>query len=58
MNSDLAKEKIYPKTQQKQITAWLGIRNDSAHAHYDKYSEEEVKIMVMGLQDFFLRYPA
>ena len=58
MNSDLTKENIYSKTQQKQVTAWLGIRNDAAHGNYDKYTKEEVKFMLIGLRDFFVRYPA
>ena len=58
MNSDLTKEGVYPKTQQKQVTAWLGIRNDAAHGHYDKYTNDQVNLMLIGLTDFFVRYPA
>ena len=58
MNADLTKTGTYLKTQQKQVTAWLGIRNDAAHGHYDNYTKEEVKNMLSGLTDFFVNYPA
>ncbi len=58
MNADLTKAEIFSKTQQKQVTAWLGIRNDAAHGHYDNYTKEEVKNMLSGLTDFFVNYPA
>ncbi len=58
MNSELTKEGVYSKSQQKQITAWLGIRNDAAHGHHDKYNKEQVKFIILGLRDFFVRDPA
>ncbi len=57
MNSDLKGENVYSKTQMKQVTAWLGIRNDAAHGNYNNYSEEEVKIMIIGLRNFFKMFP-
>ena len=57
LNSDLARQNIYTKSEQKQVTAWLGIRNDAAHGNYGKYSDEEVKLLIMGLRDFFIRNP-
>src|SRR5438270_2923905 len=40
LNNDLAK--VYGKGEQKQITAWLDLRNDAAHAHYDNYDQRQV----------------
>ncbi len=57
MNSDLYKQNIYSKLEQKQITAWLDIRNNAAHAHYDRYNEKQVELLIMGLKDFFIRFP-
>src|SRR5207249_2039353 len=37
INSELAKAGVYGKNEQKQITAWAGIRNDAAHARYQNY---------------------
>jgi hypothetical protein len=39
LNSELAKANVYGKNDQKQITAWCGIRNSAAHAHYDEFDD-------------------
>ena len=54
MNTDLAKGNIYSSAYQKQVTAWLDIRNSAAHGHYAKYSEQEVKLMLDGIRQFIL----
>lgn len=56
MNSDLYKQNIYSKLELKQVTTWLEIRNNAAHAHYDKYNEKQVELLIMGLKDFFIRF--
>jgi hypothetical protein len=58
MNSDLAKAGAYGKNEQKQVTAWAGLRNDAAHGNYAKYAIEEIRVMIMGLRDFITRNPA
>lgn len=56
MNSDLAKVECYPSTYQKQITAWLDLRNSAAHGKYENYTVEEVRLMISGLRNFLLTY--
>ncbi len=58
VNADLARNNIYTKSEQKQVTAWLGIRNDAAHGNYQNYTKNEVKLLILGLRDFFIRNPA
>lgn len=58
LNSDLAKEGVYNKTFQKQITAWLDLRNNAAHGKYDQYNDTEVKLMISGILNFIQIYPA
>ncbi|MCK4600394.1 hypothetical protein KAU37_11350 [Candidatus Bipolaricaulota bacterium] len=58
MNQDLAKEGVLGKGDKKSVTAWLDIRNNAAHGNFDKYSAEQVKVMIMGVRDFILRMPA
>lgn len=58
MNADLTKVDAYSILNQKQITAWLAIRNNSAHGKYDEYTEQEVKFMLLGIQNFILMNPA
>jgi len=56
MNEELSK--VYGKTDQKGIIFWLDIRNYAAHGYYDKYTEDQVKSMIIGILDFIRRYPA
>ena len=58
LNADLAKEGVYNKTFQKQITAWLDLRNNAAHGKYDQYRDKEVKLMISGILNFIQFYPA
>jgi hypothetical protein len=57
MNADLAKAAVYNKNDQKQVTAWAGLRNDAAHGNYSNYTAGEVKLMVAGVRDFISRNP-
>ena len=52
LNSELAKGKIYSSAYQKQITAWLDIRNSAAHGNYEEYSTEEIRLMSQGVKNF------
>jgi hypothetical protein len=54
MNSDLAKAQAYSSTYQKQIIAWLGIRNSAAHGKYSEYTKEEISLMLQGIRQFIL----
>lgn len=58
LNSELSKADIYNKTYQKQITAWLDLRNNAAHGKYEEYSNEEVKLMIRGIMNFAMTFPA
>ena len=58
MNADLAKENIYSKLDQKNITAWLDLRNKAAHGHYSEYTKEQVELLIAGIRDFITRIPA
>jgi hypothetical protein len=54
LNADLAKKEIYSTAYQKQITAWLDLRNSAAHGHYSEYSTEQIKLMLEGVRQFIL----
>ena len=58
LNAELTKGKVYAKLDQKQVTAWLGLRNHAAHGEYDKYAKERVHSLVDGIRNFIRRYPA
>jgi hypothetical protein len=55
LNADLAKAGKYSKLDQKQVTAWLDLRNKAAHGKYTEYSDEQVKLMLAGVRDFVSR---
>lgn len=57
MNADLAKADVYGKNDQKQVVAWAGIRNAAAHAKYDEYTADQVRLMIQGVRDFMARNP-
>jgi hypothetical protein len=58
LNNDLASAGIYGKLDQKNVTAWLDLRNSAAHAKYDNYLKEQVALLLQGIRDFITRYPA
>jgi len=52
LNMELRRHECYDKTEQKLVTAWLGIRNDAAHGNYENYTSDMVKSMEMGIRGF------
>ena len=55
LNADLAKEQVYNKLDQKNVTAWLDLRNKAAHGKYQEYTKEQVSLMLQSLSDFMVR---
>lgn len=58
LNSELAAAAIYSKLDQKNITAWLGLRNHAAHGQYAEYTKDQVALLLQAVGDFVSRYPA
>ena len=58
LNAELAKQGVYPKLDQKNVTAWLGLRNHAAHGHYSEYTKDQVALFLQGVRDFITRHPA
>jgi hypothetical protein len=58
LNADLAKTQVYSKLDQKNVTAWLDIRNKAAHGNYSEYSLDQVELFISGVRDFIGRVPA
>lgn len=55
LNAELVKNGIYNKLDQKNITAWLDLRNKAAHGKYNEYNIEQVKLMYNGVSEFIAR---
>jgi hypothetical protein len=57
LNSELVSKGAYNKLDQKNVTAWLDLRNKAAHGEYDEYTDEQVKLMLHSVRDFITRNP-
>jgi len=55
LNSELTKAEVYTKLDQKQVTAWLDLRNKAAHGRYDEYNKNQVETMIRGIVEFMAR---
>lgn len=58
MNADLKKAGVYDGLQQKQVTAWLDLRNKAAHGNYADYDQAQVRLFIDGVRAFMWKYPA
>ena len=58
MNNDLASVSSYSKLDQKNVTAWLDLRNKAAHARYDEYNTNQVQQLLVGVREFAARIAA
>lgn len=58
LNADLTKAGIYTILDQKNITAWLDLRNKAAHGNYSEYNIDQVKLLIGGIRDFIARVRA
>lgn len=57
LNQELGKS-AYRLFDQKQVTAWLDLRNNAAHGNYSEYDEDQVAKLIEGVGDFISKYPA
>ncbi len=55
LNSELTKNTVYSKLDQKMVTAWLDLRNKAAHGKYEEYTKEQVSTMMQGITEFIAR---
>ena len=55
MNAELGGAGVYNKLDQKNVTAWLDLRNKAAHGQYDQYTADQVTTVISGVQEFAAR---
>lgn len=58
LNAELCKAGVYQTADQKQVTAWLAVRNDAAHGHDSRVDAGKVEFMVGGVRLFISQHPA
>jgi hypothetical protein len=55
LNNELTGAGVYNMADQKQVTAWLDLRNKAAHGDYTAYTKDQIKLMVSGVISFIAR---
>ena len=55
LNTELAAKSVYSKLDQKNVTSWLGLRNEAPRGNYTNYTSEQVRRMVAAIRDFLVR---
>jgi len=55
LNAELANAQVYNKLDQKNVTAWLDLRNKAAHGNYSDYSKNQVEMMCEAVTEFMAR---
>ena len=58
LNAELAGTGVYAKLDQKNVTAWLDLRNKAAHGKYAEYTKEQVQALLDGVRHFMVRHSA
>jgi len=58
LNAELLKADAYNALAQKQVTAWLDLRNKAAHGHYTEYDHAQVAALIRDVLDFAAKHPA
>lgn len=58
LNDELSSVNAYSKLDQKNVKAWLDLRNKAAHAEYNQYTIEQVSLLLQSIRNFISRYPA
>jgi hypothetical protein len=58
LNAELVKAGAYSALDQKNVTAWLGLRNKAAHGEYNGYQKDQVLLLIDNVRDFLTRHPA
>jgi hypothetical protein len=55
LNAALATAMVYNKLDQKNVTAWLDLRNKAAHGRYSEYNQQQVEFMLQSVTEFISR---
>jgi hypothetical protein len=58
LNSELVAAGAYSKLDQKNVTAWLNLRNKAAHGSYGEYDKTQVALHIASIRDFITRVSA
>ena len=57
LNAELVRAGAYRSLDQKNVTAWLGLRNHAAHGEFDAYDGAQVHLMLEAVRVFISQHP-
>lgn len=57
LNTELSAVGAYNLLDQKNVTAWLDLRNKAAHGKYAEYTKDQVVLMLENVRNFVSRIP-
>lgn len=52
LNIELRKSKVYNESMRKQVSSWLALRNYGSHGDWDEYNDQDINIMINGVERF------
>jgi hypothetical protein len=55
LNSEISNAGVYNKLDQKNVTAWLDLRNKAAHGKYSEYNSQQVETLLFAVREFISR---
>jgi hypothetical protein len=55
LNNELSANSVYNKLDQKNVTAWLDLRNKAAHGKFSEYNKEQVELTLRAVTEFISR---
>jgi hypothetical protein len=58
LNRELAVKGAYSKIDEKNVTAWLNLRNYAVRGEYDRYERDDVAALLKGIRGLLGQYPA
>lgn len=57
LNAELKKAEVYNGLTQKNVTAWLDLRNKAAHGDHEDFNQQQVELMRQGVGMFLSEHP-
>jgi hypothetical protein len=58
LNDMLTQANVYDKLRQKEVAAWLDLRNKAVHGQYEQYDAGQVLSLIRDVRMFVLGLPA
>ena len=57
LNQKLAGKSVYNRLRQKQIEAWIEVRNNADHGQFGEFTDSDVADLIKGARSFLAEMP-